>query len=82
MDLFHAVREYLPTTDLRPLPELEAEIREELEFHLEMRALDNRAAGMTSDDAYRDASLRFGDFEQNRQACRKITLGARFKQLR
>ncbi len=77
MDLLQTMREHLPTLDLRPLPELEAEIHEELEFHLEMRFLDNMAAGMSPDDARRNARQRFGDFEQNRQACRKITLGAR-----
>lgn len=53
----------------------EAEIREELEFHLEMRALDNEAAGMSSEDAREDARQRFGDFERQYQACRQVALG-------
>jgi hypothetical protein len=62
---------------LKPIAVSEAEIREELEFHLEMRTLDNQAAGMSLDAAQQDARHRFGDFEQQYQACRSITLGLR-----
>jgi hypothetical protein len=42
-----------------------------------MRTQDNLRAGMSPGEASRDAEQRFGDFEANRRACRKITLGPR-----
>lgn len=56
------------------IADCEAEIREELEFHLEMRSLDNQAAGMSAEEARCDAQSRFGDFEKQYQACRQVTL--------
>lgn len=61
----------------KPVAVSEAEIREELEFHLEMRTLDNQAAGMSRDAAQQDARQRFGDFDHQYQACRSIALGLR-----
>lgn len=63
--------------DPRPLPELEGEIVEELNFHIEMRALDNLRAGMAADEARQDALRRFGDFKAIHQACRRIQAGER-----
>jgi hypothetical protein len=40
---------------------VEREIDEELRSHLEMRAADNMAQGMTKEEASRDARLRFGN---------------------
>ncbi len=40
--------------------DLNAEIDEELQFHIETRIRDNIAAGMTPDEARRDALRRFG----------------------
>ena len=62
---------------LRPPVASDAEIREELEFHLAMREQDNVAAGMTSEDARHDARQRFGDFEQSYSSCRRVSLGFR-----
>lgn len=59
----------------KPIAVSEAEIRDELEFHLEMRARDNQLAGMSTEAAENDARKRFGDFEQQFQACRQVTLG-------
>src|ERR1035438_2854178 len=39
---------------------LRSEIDEELQFHVDARIPDNLAAGMTPDDARRDAARRFG----------------------
>jgi hypothetical protein len=50
--------------------ENEAEIDEELRFHLELRMRDNRAAGMSEEAARADALRRFGDYEQVKQECR------------
>ena len=49
---------------------LDADIEEELQFHLEARTRDNVAAGMTPDDARRDARRRFGSPLYAREASR------------
>jgi hypothetical protein len=51
----------------------EYEIEEELRFHLDMRAHDNLAAGMTKEEAHVDALRRFGDYENIKEACREIS---------
>ncbi|MCI0660308.1 MAG: permease prefix domain 1-containing protein [Acidobacteria bacterium] len=51
----------------------EHEIEEELRFHLEMRAHDNLASGMTSEEAQADAMRRFGNYEDVKAECRKIS---------
>jgi len=51
----------------------EHEIEEELRFHLDMRAHDNLAAGMTPEEARADAIRRFGDYENVKEACREIS---------
>ena len=56
---------------------VDAEIREELEFHLAMRTEDNIAAGMNPEEARRDACQRFGDVEAKRRQCRQIAMGPR-----
>ena len=48
------------------------EIEDELLFHIEMRARDNNAAGMSPEDAVADAMRRFGDFDQIRTVCEEI----------
>lgn len=63
--------------DSRPTRVIEQEILDELEFHIEMRTLDNVAAGMPAEDARHDALTRFGDFERIRKACRTALLGER-----
>ncbi len=77
MDIQHVVQQCLPWRSSQTVAEIDAEIREELEFHLNMRAEDNLRAGMSPEEANKDAQFRFGDFEANRRACRKITLGPR-----
>ena len=49
---------------------LDADIEEELQFHVEARTRDNVAAGMTPDDARRDARRRFGFPLHAREASR------------
>jgi hypothetical protein len=49
------------------------EVEEELRFHVEMRAHDNIAAGMSAEDAVADAMRRFGDFDHIRTACEDIS---------
>jgi hypothetical protein len=48
------------------------EIEDELRFHIERRASDNIAAGMSPEDAVADAMRRFGDFDQIRAVCEEI----------
>jgi hypothetical protein len=48
------------------------EIEDELRYHIEMRARDNIAAGMTPEDAMSDAMRRFGDFDQIQAVCEEI----------
>jgi len=48
------------------------EIEDELRFHIELRARDNIAAGMSPEDAVEDAMRRFGDYDQIRAVCEEI----------
>jgi predicted permease len=50
----------------------ERELNEELNFHLEMEALKNRAMGMSDPQARQSASVRFGGVEQVREQCRDV----------
>ncbi|TWT73841.1 hypothetical protein Pla123a_37350 [Posidoniimonas polymericola] len=61
----------------RSRADIDADIRDELKFHLEMRAEENVRRGMSADDAAREARLRFGDFEDCRRACLSVDLGPR-----
>ncbi|HYY93583.1 MAG TPA: permease prefix domain 1-containing protein [Pyrinomonadaceae bacterium] len=57
---------------LTPRAASERQLDEELRFHLEMRAADNLAAGMTPAEASADALRRFGDLERIKDLCREI----------
>ena len=63
--------------DPRPLQVLDQEILDELDFHIEMRTRDNMDAGMSADEARRNAVERFGDFEHIHKECRQVLLGER-----
>ena len=65
------------TDFLKPSTISDAEIREELNAHLAMREKDNIALGMDPKTARADAFDRFGDFEKNFLACRKVAQGYR-----
>jgi len=54
-----------------------AEIRQELEAHLEMRTEDNVTQGMDPLEARRDAERRFGDVDRIERACRAHSIGGR-----
>src|SRR5256885_17050015 len=47
------------------------EIDEELRFHLEQRTAENLAAGMSPEDAAREARKRFGNLQSVREECRE-----------
>ncbi len=57
--------------------EVKQEIDEELRFHLEQRTAENIAAGMTPEDAAREARKRFGNWQSVREECREVR-GASF----
>ncbi len=77
MSWMRTLADYLPTSDPRPIAEIDEDISEELQFHIEMRTEDNLATGMTPEGARHDALRRFGDFERIRGACRRIRVGER-----
>jgi putative ABC transport system permease protein len=49
---------------------MKREIDEELRFHLDQRTTENIAAGMSPEQAARDARKRFGNFQSVREECR------------
>src|SRR5260221_5269515 len=55
--------------------EVKQEIDEELRFHLEHRTAENVAAGMTPEDAAREARKRFGNFQSVREECEEFRGG-------
>ena len=57
--------------------EVKQEIDEELRFHIEQRVAENIAAGMTPEEAAREARKRFGNWQSVREECRE-TKGASF----
>ena len=52
-------------------PAVKREIDEELRFHLEQRTAENVAAGMTPEEAAREARKRFGNLQSVREECRE-----------
>ena len=58
-------------------PAIKREIDEELRFHLEQRTAENIAAGMSPEEAAREARKRFGNMQSVREECRE-TRGANF----
>src|ERR1700691_820711 len=58
-------------------PAIKQEIDEELRFHIEQRTAENVAAGMSPEEAAREARKRFGNFQNAREECRRL-MGANF----
>ena len=50
--------------------EVDAELSEELQFHLEREAAKNEAAGMSKEEAQRAAVVGFGGAEHVKEECR------------
>src|SRR6266404_8973209 len=48
------------------------EIDDELRFHIELRTAENIAAGMSPDEAAREARKRFGNLQSVREKCRDV----------
>jgi putative ABC transport system permease protein len=51
---------------------LKQEIDDELRFHIEQRTAENIAAGMSPEDAAREARRRFGNAQSVREECREV----------
>jgi len=50
----------------------EREVEEELQFHIEMQAQEYERLGLTSEESFARAALRFGDFAQIKKQCIRI----------
>lgn len=61
---------------------VEADIRAELEAHLELAEEALRGEGRTPEEARREARERFGDFERTLRACRRERMGGRLMLVR
>jgi hypothetical protein len=68
---------WLILRSLRQRRSVKQDIDEELRFHMEKRADDNIAAGMSPAEAARDAQRRFGQVQSIREECREAR-GANF----
>ena len=68
---------WLKLRSLRQPKAIKQEIDEELRFHVEQRTAENIAAGMTPEEAAREARKRFGNMQSLREECRE-TRGASF----
>jgi hypothetical protein len=77
MQLPAGLAAFLRLPDPRPTSEIDQEILDELDFHIEMRTQDNIGEGMSPADARADALRRFGDFGRIHKACRRTLLGER-----
>jgi hypothetical protein len=77
MSLINSLAGVFRMPDPRPVAEIEQEILDELDFHLEMRTRDNVAQGMPETAARANALHRFGDFNRVYRACRQTLLGER-----
>lgn len=61
---------------------VDADIRAELEAHLELAEEALRGEGRTPEEARREARERFGDFERTLRACRRERMGGRLMLVR
>lgn len=77
MSMLQSMSAWLPAIDSRSIGEIEQEIQDELEFHLEMRTHDNIRLGMTAAEAQAAALTQFGEVESIRRACRIALVGER-----
>jgi len=68
---------YLRLPDSRPVAEVEKDIRDELQFHLEMAAAEEMLQGVSADEALDRVRERFGDVDEIRRVCRRVKLGDR-----
>jgi hypothetical protein len=67
----------LPSADERSVADIDQEISDELDFHVQMRAEAGLRSGMSPEEAHRRAVVRFGNDDQIRNSCRRVLLGER-----
>jgi hypothetical protein len=67
----------LPSANDRSVADIEQEISDELQFHLQMRAEEGLQTGMSPEEAHCAAAIRFGNYDQIRDSCRRVLLGER-----
>lgn len=67
--------EWLTRLRLGVFSKQRSEVDEELEFHIQRQIEVNRAAGMTPDEARRQAAIAFGGRERAREQCREARPG-------
>jgi RNA polymerase sigma-70 factor (ECF subfamily) len=77
MSMLRSLSAALPAIDARTIRDIEQEIADELDFHIEMRTLDNMRSGMQPEAARAAAATQFGDFERIQRQCRQTLLGER-----
>ncbi len=77
MRVLDALRIYRRPPDSRPIAEVDADIREELAFHIDARERELIAAGTSPRDAARLACTCLGDVDHVFADCREIELGER-----
>jgi predicted permease len=53
-------------------PQVESELDEELQYHLDMKIEENEAKGMTREEARRSALLALGGLDQKKEECRDM----------
>ncbi len=75
--LFDALRAVFKAPDPRPAREIEGDIREELEFHLDEKSRELEATGLSPLEARQRAERSFGDVDSIRKQCRDVQLGER-----
>jgi putative ABC transport system permease protein len=75
MNLFHTI--WLRLRSLGRRRAVKEEIDDELRFHVEQRVSENIAAGMSPEEAAREARNRFGNLQSVREECRDVR-GAAF----
>jgi RNA polymerase sigma-70 factor (ECF subfamily) len=77
MSMLESIAAQFPAADSRSIRDIDEEIRNELEFHLEMLTAEIIRSGMPAAKARAAAADRFGDVEQIRNECRQAQLGER-----
>lgn len=77
MSLADAIANFLRAPDGRPRREIEADIHDELQFHLAMAQNELERTGIPAGEARTQAMQQFGNIAQVEASCRRIQLGER-----
>lgn len=77
MSIVETLAAYLRPPDGRSIEQIDEEILDELQFHLEMCIDESIREGMSSEEARAHARQRFGDYSRIHKTCRRIQLGER-----